>query len=131
PTSALISNAPGLSTYLELLQPTPSLLPQAQLQRLPLQSPGVCAYLAVRGRMTPPYLRFWLPDQGELCRLFIRPGVMEPSLERAGWWPARLLAPMPYHQAKQVGPAGQRAYLDQLLAEGWWREQVDEFRLLA
>jgi phytoene dehydrogenase-like protein len=129
PAEAVVSNAPGLATYLDLVDATPPRV-RRQLERLPLQSPGVCAYLAVRSSMKPPYLRFRLPDQGGLCRLFIRPGVMEAALERAGWWPARLLAPMSYERAEQAGPAGQRAYLAQLLAEEWWRDQITEFRVL-
>ena len=36
----------------------------SRLKPLPLQSPGVCAYLAVRGGARPPYLRFRLPGRG-------------------------------------------------------------------
>ena len=61
---------------------------------MPLQSPGVRAYLAIRGEPRPPYLRFFLPGGGQLCRLLIRPAVMDPAVEHDGWQPARLLAPM-------------------------------------
>jgi phytoene dehydrogenase-like protein len=126
----VISNTHGLSTYLELLEDVPARL-RRRLQHLPLQSPGVCAYLAVRGDMSPPYLRFRLPGNGELCRLLIRPGVIDATVERAGWRPARLVAPMRHAQAEQLGAAGQQAFLEQLLAETWWREQTEEVRVLA
>ena len=47
-----------------------------RLECLPLQSPGVCAYLAVRGGSKPPYLRFHLPGRGELCRLLVTPAAV-------------------------------------------------------
>jgi phytoene dehydrogenase-like protein len=43
---------------------------------------------------------------------------MDPGLERNGWFSARLL-----------GPQGND--LDQLLQETWWREGVDDIRVLA
>ncbi len=130
PADAVVANAAGLGTYLELLDTTP---PKARerLSRLPVQSPGVCAYLAVRGATRPPYLRFRLPGGGELCRLLIRPGVLHPRLERDGWRPARLLAPLRHEWAERVGADGQREYLDRVLAEDWWREGVTEHRVLA
>jgi phytoene dehydrogenase-like protein len=127
---AVVANTGGLGTYLELMDSTPPAVAD-RLRRLPLQSPGVCAYLAVRGQMRPPYLRFFLPGGGELCRLLIMPGVMVPQLQRDGWWPARLLGPMDYGRAQRDGPAGQRAYLDSMLAEKWWRQHVSEVRVLA
>src|SRR5207248_1175325 len=68
---------------------------------------------------------------GALCRLLILPGVPVPELERDGWLPARLLAPMAYSQAADGGPEGQRAYLDAVLNEDWWRTHVAEYRVVA
>jgi len=130
PAAAVVSNVHGLGTYLALVEEVSPRVRQ-RLQQLPLQSPGVCAYLAVRGNMEPPYLRFHLPGQGELCRLLILPGVLDASVEKAGWWPARLLAPMRHAQAEQMGAAGQQAFLEAILAEPWWRAGLDEVRLLA
>jgi len=130
PADAVISNAGGVGTYLELVKPTPSRV-REQLRRLPLQSPGVCAYLAVRGEIPPPYLRFYLPGGDGPCRLFVAPATLVPELNRDGWQPARLLAPMDHAVAERVGPSGQRAYLDRLLAEDWWRRPVTDVRVLA
>jgi phytoene dehydrogenase-like protein len=126
---AVVSDA-GLGTYLALLADT-SAPARESLRRLPLQSPGVCAYLAVRGEARPPYLRFRLPGGGRLCRLLILPEVPAPEVCRDGWRPARLMAPMDHAQAQAAGPGGQRAYLDAVLAEDWWREHVGEHRVLA
>ncbi len=127
---AVLSDAPGIGTYLKLVDETPP-GEKERLRRLPLQSPGVCAYLAIQGDVRPPYLRFHLPGGGALCRLLIRPGVPVPELNRDGWQPARLMAPMAHAEAESGGVEGQRAYLDGILKEDWWRENVSEYRVLA
>jgi phytoene dehydrogenase-like protein len=127
---AIVSNAAGIGTYLNLVNATPA-RERTRLQKLPLQSPGVCAYLAVRGEMRPPYLRFFLPGGNHLCRLLVRPGVVTSQLQRDGWWPARLLAPMRHEISERVGPEGQRAYLEEVLAEPWWKNHIADHRLLA
>ncbi len=129
PAAALLSNSAALQTYLQLLDsPAPALT--KRLATLPLQSPGVCAYLAVRGRVTPPYLAFKLGEGNQRCRLLIRASLFD-SQVMDGYVPARLLAPMEYAEAERVGPAGQASYLDQLLEEDWWRRDLDDFRVLA
>jgi phytoene desaturase len=129
PAEAVISNHSGVGTYIDLVAETP-IRERERLKALPLQSPGVCAYLAIRGEPRPPYLRFFLPGGGQLCRLLIRPAVMDPAVTRDGWQPARLLAPMSYADA-QRGPDAQRAHLERVLAEGWWREGIAEHRVVA
>jgi phytoene desaturase len=127
---AVVADAGGVGVYLDLVDATPPAA-RERLQRLPLQSPGVCTYLAIKGDTRPPYLRFRLPGGGELCRLLIRPATLVPECVRDGWQPARLLGPMAYAQAQRDGPAGQREYLQRLLEEPWWREGVTDFRVLA
>lgn len=131
PADAVVSNASGVGTYLELTAAVP---PRARrrLQSLPLQSPGACAYLAVKGPARPPYLRFRRPGAGEACRLLVLPGAVAPESARDGWWPARLLAPMDHASAEHGGPAGaSREHLERLLAERWWRDEFAEVRVLA
>jgi phytoene dehydrogenase-like protein len=53
-----------------------------------------------------------------------------PGLEHDGWRPARLIAPMAYAEARRVGPTGQRAYLERVLDEPWWRAHVGEARVV-
>lgn len=125
---AVLSNYSGVGTYLDLVE-----VPKAvrdRLQRLPLQSPGVCAYLAVRNPSKDMYLRFLLPGSGETCRLHVTPSAVAPQLKRDGWWPARLIAPMPYSLAER-GAEAQREFLERVLAEKWWRENAGEHKLLA
>lgn len=131
---AVVSNL-GLGTYLSLLDDTgTSMLGQRaarSLAALPLQSPGVCAYLAVRPRVAPPYLRFRLHDEPDGCRLLVTPGVFEPGLSREGWMPARLIAPLDHGRATSGGDSFQRRFLDRVLAEDWWRRHVADARVLA
>jgi 1-hydroxycarotenoid 3,4-desaturase len=126
----VVSNASGVGTYLDLV-PGLSAPARARLSRLPLQSPGVCAYLAVRRPGRPPYLRFHVPAEGGPARLLIQPGLLAPETGRGGWWPARLVAPMAHAAAERGGEPGQRAFLERVLAEAWWREGLGEVRVLA
>ena len=119
----------GIATYLELLEEEKSRSRKC-CEKLPLQSPGVCAYLAVKGKMQPPYLRFLLPGEKERCRLLIRPGVLSPDEADNDWFPARLLGPMDYENAQMIGPQGQLRYLEKLLEEKWWQEGITAFRVL-
>jgi phytoene dehydrogenase-like protein len=129
PATAVLSNSAALQTYLQLLDaPAPAFA--KRLSALPLQSPGVCAYLAVRGRVRPPYLAFKLGERNQRCRLLIRASLFD-SQVIDGYAPARLLAPMEYTEAERVGPTGQASYLDQLLEEDWWRKDLSDFRVLA
>jgi phytoene desaturase len=130
PADAIVSNAAGIGTYLNLLESPPPRL-RSRLESLPLQSPGVAAYLAVKANPAPPYLRFYLPGGDERCRCLVMPAVLEPSLQRDGWYPARLIVPMDHTQAQAAGPEGQRQYLDRVLAEPWWREHIHDYRVLA
>ncbi|HWN10537.1 MAG TPA: NAD(P)/FAD-dependent oxidoreductase [Pyrinomonadaceae bacterium] len=126
---AIVSNYSGIGTYTEMLEETP---PRARekLSMLPLQSPGACAYLAVRGDARQPYLRFRTSGAGELCRLLVMPVVVAPELKKNGWFPARLISPMRHDEAERLGVEGQRDYLDQLIQESWWREGIDDYRVV-
>jgi phytoene desaturase len=126
---AVISNYNAVGTESELVTSTPAGA-RAQLAALPKQSPGACAYLAVRGTPRSPYLRFFLPGGGERCRLLVQPGVIDPGCAVGGEYPARLIAPIDHARAAADGEAGQAAHLARLLDEPWWREGLDGARLL-
>jgi len=71
PADVVISDC-GIATYLRLVAQDAS-RSRKRCERLPLQSPGVCAYLAIKGKLRPPYLKFLLPGGDERCRLLICP----------------------------------------------------------
>ncbi|HYE65289.1 MAG TPA: NAD(P)/FAD-dependent oxidoreductase [Pyrinomonadaceae bacterium] len=127
---AVVSNYSGVGTYLELIKEAPSRV-RERLRKLPLQSPGACAYLAVQGEAKPPYLHFRLPGRGRYCRLLATPAVIAPELRNNGWWPARLIAPMNHTVAQRTRLEKQREYLDEIVRENWWREHVSQYRVLA
>jgi phytoene dehydrogenase-like protein len=134
PADGVISNA-GLATYMELLdddgQAAVSQRAQRYFQNLPLQSPGVCAYLAVKGIPKPPYLRFRIRNELDGCRLFVTPGVLDRGLENQGWYPARLIAPMSHQGAESGGAEGQRDFLHRVLhEERWWCDSFEDVRVL-
>jgi phytoene dehydrogenase-like protein len=120
----------GIATYLSLLEPRVA-RSRSRCEKLPMQSPGVCAYLACRENARPPYLRFSLPGGGEKCRLFIRPAVLGSEQRGDGWASARLLGPLDHETAQRLGISGQREYLDMLLDEQWWQDGISEMRVLS
>ena len=129
PADVVVSDC-GIATYLNLLEPGATRSGK-RCERLALQSPGVCAYLAIKGDMQPPYLKFLLPGNHERCRLLIRPATLNPKEVSNGWSEARLLGPMDHERAQRTGAPGQRDYLKKLLAEKWWQEGISEYRVLA
>jgi phytoene dehydrogenase-like protein len=127
PAAAVMSDASGIGTYVELVDGFPA--PEKEkLQKLPLQSPGTCAYLAVRGRQPPYYIRFKLRGAG--CTAFVQPGLLAPELAQDGWYPARLISPLAHAEADALGAEGQRELIDQQLAESWWQEGISEYKVL-
>jgi hypothetical protein len=98
------------------------------LQSLPLQSPGMCIYLAVKGRHMPHYIRFLLKEKS--CIAFVQPGVPDESAGQDGWYPARLIAPLGHAAAEALGIDGQQKLMDELLRESWWQEGIGSFRVL-
>jgi phytoene dehydrogenase-like protein len=134
--AAVVADAHGVGTYLQLLKYEDRALSSGDRQRLqdlPLQSPGVCAYLAVKGDARPPYLRFHLPGAGELCRLLVTPSALDnPEHQSAEQWkPARLIAPMRHDIAESGGVDAQKEFLARILAEEWWQQHFIEHRVLA
>jgi phytoene dehydrogenase-like protein len=132
---AVVANCGGIGAYVELLPSLPSAL-KAHMTSLPLQSPGISAYLIVRGVVPSPYLKFSLSDEPNACRLFITPTIMEPELigpEMMGgpWHPARLIMPLDHGRAQAMGPGGQTQILDRMLNETWWQSGITEFKVLA
>lgn len=127
----ILSDCGAQNTYLMLADSGLSRALRTQINELPLYSPGVCAYLSVRGRAEPPYLRFFLPEGANSCRMLIRPDAIAGTADGAEWQPARLIAPLPHYEAEHLGHSGQAEFLASVLHETWWRSMVHDHRLLA
>jgi phytoene dehydrogenase-like protein len=124
---AVISNSNGIGTYTELLEDLPA-AEKKKFEKLPLQSPGMCVYMAVNGKNPPYYIRFKLKGQG--CVAFVQPGLMEPALEKDGWFPARLIAPLDHARAAALGAEGQMQLMNEMLKDGWWQNGISEYKVL-
>jgi phytoene dehydrogenase-like protein len=127
PADAVVSNSAGIGTYTELAENFKE-REKEKLNKLPLQSPGMCVYMAVKGKKPPYYIRFKLKDKG--CVAFVQPGLMEPELEKDGWFPARLITPLDHSRAGELGIDGQNKLMDELLGESWWQDGIAEYKVL-
>ena len=76
---AIVSNAGGVGTYLELCDPMPS--GAERLRELPLQSLGRCTYLSIASPEAP-YLRFYLGPEG--CELLAQPSLIGRHSDSSG-----------------------------------------------
>jgi phytoene dehydrogenase-like protein len=124
-THTVVSDV-GLATYLSLLDEMPHSM--GKLRHWPLQSPGVCAYLTIRPREPHPThrLQFRLPGGGETCRLLVAPAADENGLIRA-----RLIVPMRHADAEDLDGDAQHAFLEQVVAEPWWRDNFTDVEVHA
>jgi phytoene dehydrogenase-like protein len=129
----VVSNAGGVGTLLELV-PADTIADEAWVRALPLQSPGVAAFLrAPRGRASPmPYMTFWRTESDEQApsRLLVRPAALDPEGTSA-LVPARLVAPLSHRVSSELAGAGQEALLDRLLAEPRFAAELGSFDVVA
>lgn len=123
---AVLSNASAIGTYKHLLPEVPA-SSKKKYEQLPLQSPGVCAYLSVKGKQPPYYIRFRLKKDS--CIAFIQPALLDPSLGKDGWYPARLLAPLRHETAEKMSKQEQLTHLRSLLDEAWWQQGISEYKI--
>jgi phytoene dehydrogenase-like protein len=107
---AVISDYNGIGTYDELVD-VPARVKE-KLRAMPLQSPGLCAYLTATVTTPGPYLRFKL-DHGLRLRV---------SHGRA----VRMIMPFD----RQATEEQQAAELQRMLDDPWWREGLSDVQLV-
>ena len=124
PADVVVSDASGVATLLELADTTAST--KKRVASLPLQSPGVAAYVRAKRSPQGPYLRFCLRPDDDVApsRLLVRPSLLDPS---SSSFPTRIVAPLSHDVATTLGEAGQEALLDRLLEEAFVKEGVGDF----
>lgn len=127
---AVVSNASGVGTLLELAAGESGL--DDAVRKLPLQSPGVAAFLVLRRKAEPPYLRFWRkPEDAEApTRLLVQPSVVSPAHD-GGRVPARLVAPLAHTISEGLRGDGQDALLERALSELATDEDLGPFEVVA
>ena len=107
---AVISNYHGVGTYDQLVD-VPERVRQ-NLRALPLQSPGVCAYLTATPTAGGPYLRF-RHDRGLQLRVTAGNTI-------------RMIMPL----NRKANEDEQAAELQRMLDDGWWREGLQDVKLV-
>src|SRR5262249_51876765 len=100
------------------------------LRRLPLQSPGLCAYIKARGQPSSAYLRFMTGGSGAVTLAVSPAALADPEWPR-GSFPIRLIRPIEYDRAQRLGHAGQSQLLDEMLAQAWWKVGLTDIVPLA
>lgn len=116
----VISDVGGATALLDLIDATPPLPLRLRLAG-PLQSPGMTAYIAVRGNPSSE-INFQVSGEPKQATAFISGGAQQGSRgERAG----RIVAPLSHERASVLGPNGQRELLDQMVEASWWRDGID------
>lgn len=124
---AVISNYHGVGTYEELAQDLPAAVRQT-FRRLPLQSPGLCAYLSARGKVPDSYLRFMRNADGVTLAVFPTNATRARDEAR---FPMRLIKPLPHDHAEQIGEEGQARMLRRMIDQPWWQEGLSDVEVVA
>jgi phytoene desaturase len=130
---AVISNYNGIGTYDELVD-VPDRV-RKKLRAMPLQSPGLCAYLTAKSR-GGPYLRFRLAPHPPLR------GTLSRGERDKGWAPlpsgeglelrvttaetVRMI--MPFDRG--TSEAEQEVALQRMLDDPWWRDGLSDVKLV-
>ena len=126
---AVISNYHGVGTYDELVEGVPAAV-RERVRALPLQSPGLCAYVSARGRASESYLRFRLDETGKPT-LAVCPAALAVAPNAVSRFPMRLIAPIDHGAAAQLGEEGQSDELQKMLEQTWWKDGLTDVQTVA
>jgi phytoene dehydrogenase-like protein len=124
---AVVSNYHGVGTYEELVDGVPGPA-RRRLREMPLQSPGLCAYLRVTGQVPRSYMRFMMDAQGQVTLAVARAA---PGATSSQSFPMRLIAPIDHAKAAELAEQGQSAALRAMLNETWWKDGLTGSDLVA
>lgn len=127
--SHLISNNNAIGTYIDLIEETPSSF-KNKMKALPLQSPGICVFLKVKGKPIGSYIKFKLDKQIPTCKSFILPSIVWDK-KNDDWMNARLIFPLPYDVTLNRREEEYKKMIDAILQENWWKEGITDYKVLA
>ena len=125
----VISNAHGVGTYQQLVAGVPAPV-RRRLHRLPLQSPGLCAYISAQGSPRDAYLRFKRDAAGVTLAVFPAAGRHAPRSDGVRC-PVRLIKPLAHLAAEGSSEESQAATLGDMLEQRWWQDGLSGFELVA
>lgn len=125
----IISNNSAIDTYLNLIEETPVSF-KNKIKTLPLQSPGICVFLRVKGRPTGSYIKFKLEKEIPNCKSFILPDIISQK-NTGGWMAARLVFPLPHEFTLTLSDADCKKMIDAILEETWWKEGITDFEVVS
>jgi len=115
----VISDIGGAAALLDLVDVEP---PWRLRMRLagPLQSPGISAYLKVRGSPSSE-INFEVSGSPKQATAFI---AGPPTTSESSWRASRIIAPLSHERARALGADGQQRLLDQMIDATWWQDEV-------
>jgi len=124
----VISNSSAIGTYVNLINETPASV-KKKVKALPLQSPGICVFLKIKGNPTGSYVKFQLDDTVPQCKSLVVPNIVL-NHEQGEWKTARLIFPLPHELTKTLNPENYSSIVEQVLAESWWKEGITNYEVL-
>ncbi len=124
----LLCNMSAIAAY-QLMEDTIPASYKRYIKKLPLQSPGIAAYLQVKSKKKAPapYLKFCTTHKSLSTIAFANPGNIETI---NGFHQARLVAPLDYEQAKKMSESEQLALINEQIDSPWWQENIDDFKII-
>lgn len=125
----VIANNSAIQTYLHLIDETPAFF-KNKLKTLPLQSPGICVFLRVKGRPEGSYIKFKLDKDTPTCKSFILPDLITQK-NTGSWMNARLIFPLPHDLSLSLDDATCKKMIDEVLSESWWKAGITDFEVLS
>jgi phytoene desaturase len=125
----VISNNSAIDTYLNLIEETPVTF-KDKIKSLPLQSPGICVFIRVKGHPKGSYIKFKLEKEIPTCKSFILPEIITQK-NTTEWMTARLVFPLPHDLSLKLNDADCKKMIDAVLEETWWKEGITEYEVLS
>jgi len=132
----VISDIGGSAALLDLVDARPPLAIRLRMAG-PLQSPGVTAYLRVKGQPASE-INFQVraatgpstsrrPAAKQATAFIVAGDTDSGDVAR----PARIIAPLSHQAASDLGEVGQRRLIDSLVDADWWRDDIDSVEVAA
>lgn len=128
PAEHVISNSSAIGTYVNLIKETPSSFVQ-KIKAFPLQSPGICVFLKIKGNPSGSYVKFQLEKEVPKCKSLIVPNIVL-NHEPGEWKTARLVFPLPHSLTQEMTATDYTNIIAAVLEEEWWKDGILDYEVL-